>query len=110
MAMSDNNVGPTEVLHRLRALSERLEAGLEIANDEKPSVRFADLLHESLNRVNTTQQRASAMGQAYELGDPNVSTAELVIAMQKSSLAFQGALQVRNKLVAAYQDIMSMPV
>jgi flagellar hook-basal body complex protein FliE len=50
------------------------------------------------------------MGRAFELGDPNLSVADVMIAVQKANLELQAATQVRNKLVAAYQEIMSMQV
>lgn len=99
----------SELLHRLRELSGRVDAGLE---GPRPTAGadFSQLLRASLDRVNAAQQSAASLGRAYELGDPAVSVTDLTIAMQKSSLAFQAATQVRNKLVAAYQEIMSMQV
>lgn len=50
------------------------------------------------------------MSKAYIKGDPNVSISDVMIASQKSSVAFQAATQVRNKLVEAYKDVMNMPI
>jgi flagellar hook-basal body complex protein FliE len=44
------------------------------------------------------------------MGDPNVQVSEVMVAMQKSNVSFQAMLQVRNKLVSAYQEIMNMQV
>jgi flagellar hook-basal body complex protein FliE len=44
------------------------------------------------------------------LGDPTVSLEDSMIAMQKANITFQAAVQVRNKVVAAYQDIMNLPI
>jgi len=44
------------------------------------------------------------------MGDPNVSLADAMIASQKASVAFQATVQVRNKLVAAYEEVMRMSV
>jgi flagellar hook-basal body complex protein FliE len=107
--MVENSISASELLHRLRELSNRVEGGLE-APGPRPGVEFSELLRTSLERVNAVQQTAAGLGRAYELGDPAVSLTDLSIAMQKSSLAFQAATQVRNKLVAAYQEIMSMQV
>lgn len=107
--MSESTISASELLHRLRELSGRVEAGLE-GPGQGQGVDFAELLRASLDRVNSVQQSAASLGGAYELGDPSVSVTDLTIAMQKSSLAFQAATQVRNKLVAAYQEIMSMQV
>ena len=74
------------------------------------SVDFSTVLRNSLDHVNNAQQRATKLTRAFELGEPDANLTEAMIAMQKASLSFQYTLQVRNKLVAAYQDIMSMPV
>ena len=50
------------------------------------------------------------MSKAFELGDPNVSLAEVMITSQKSNLAFEATVQIRNRFLQAYQDIMNMPV
>lgn len=108
--MTDTTIGPNDVLQRLRALSGRLESGLEKTSDATPHIDFSEVLKRSLDRVNETQQTAASLGQSFETGDPSVSVVDLMVAVQKSSLSFQAATQVRNKLVAAYQEIMSMQV
>jgi flagellar hook-basal body complex protein FliE len=50
------------------------------------------------------------MGDAFVTGDPGVSLAEVMIAKQKASIAFEATIAVRNTLLSAYKEIMSMPV
>lgn len=71
---------------------------------------FADALKTSLQQVSNTQKHAEELGQRFAMGDDTVSLSDTMIAMQKSSIAFQGTVQVRNKLVSAYHDIMNMQV
>lgn len=71
---------------------------------------FGAALKASLDQVNQAQQSANSLGQAFEAGTTQASLAEVMIAMQKASISFQATVQVRNRLVAAYQDIMNMPV
>lgn len=71
---------------------------------------FSSMLTSALSHVNNLAQETGRMRTAVEMGDPNVSLAQVMIASQKSSLAFEATVQVRNKLVEAYKDIMSMPV
>ncbi|WP_288380544.1 flagellar hook-basal body complex protein FliE [uncultured Massilia sp.] len=71
---------------------------------------FADALKTSLQQVSNTQKTAEELGQRFAMGDDTVSLSDTMIAMQKSSIAFQGTVQVRNKLVSAYHDIMNMQV
>lgn len=108
--MTDNTISPSELLHRLRELSNRVEGGLSPTSEGPSQPDFSEVLKQSLDQVNAAQQEAASLGQAYETGDPSVSVSELMVAMQKSSLSFQAATQVRNKLVSAYQEIMRMQV
>jgi|SRR5690606_15874234 len=71
---------------------------------------FAAALKSSLERVSTLQNDAAAQTRAFQLGAPDVSLNDVMIDMQKAGIAFQATLQVRNRLVAAYQEIASMPV
>ena len=71
---------------------------------------FSTLLKQSIDQVNATQQAASKLSNAFSTGDPNVDVTEVMIALQKAGVAFQAMTEVRNRLVSAYQDIMSMPV
>jgi flagellar hook-basal body complex protein FliE len=68
------------------------------------------MLKQTIGAVNDTQQTAGKMTEAFESGDTNVSLAEVMVASQKASVSFQAMLQVRNKLVEAYQDVMNMPM
>jgi flagellar hook-basal body complex protein FliE len=70
---------------------------------------FHDLLQRSIDKVNATQQTANAQREAFEQGE-DVDLASVMIAAQKSSVAFQAMAEVRNKLVEAYKDVMNMPV
>jgi flagellar hook-basal body complex protein FliE len=71
---------------------------------------FGAALAQALEGVNQAQDRARSLGQRFQLGDESVSLEETMIAMQKSSIAFQAAVQARNRLVSAYHDVMNMSV
>lgn len=73
-------------------------------------VDFASVLRSSLDGVAKVQNEATTMKQAFVLGDDKVSLSDTMIAMQKASIALQTTVQVRNKVVAAYNDIMNMQV
>lgn len=73
-------------------------------------VDFANVLKSSLDGVNQAQQQAHDLQQAFVLGDDKVSLSDTMIAMQKANISFQTTVQVRNKVVAAYNDIMNMQV
>jgi flagellar hook-basal body complex protein FliE len=71
---------------------------------------FDDLLKNAVDRVSEMQKTTSELQTGYERGDPGIDLTEVMIASQKSSVAFQAALQVRNKMVSAYESIMNMPI
>jgi len=85
------------------------EAGLNTRKVEGAN-SFHSILKTSLDQVNQVQQQGSQMAQRFEMGDPSVSLPDAMIALQKSSIALQSTIQVRNKLVSAYQEIMAMGV
>ena len=70
---------------------------------------FSATMTNALQSVNKQQQKASELSAAYERGDTN-DIVQVMVERQKSSLGFEATLQVRNKLLSAYRDIMSMPV
>jgi flagellar hook-basal body complex protein FliE len=71
---------------------------------------FSEVLKSSLDQVNRTQNDAVQLSRAFTVGDPDTNLQDVMISMQKSNIAFQQAVQVRNRLVQAYHDIMNMQV
>jgi flagellar hook-basal body complex protein FliE len=70
---------------------------------------FADTMSTALEKVNAGQQKASALTEQYERGE-TIDIAKVMLARQEASVGFEATLQVRNKILSAYKDIMSMPV
>lgn len=95
------------VLQQMRILAAQA-AGPQQTGGNEAGGGFTALLEQALTEVNARQQAAKALQEAYERHDPDVGLTDVMIAMQKSSIAFQATLQVRNKLLAAYQEVMSM--
>jgi len=97
---------------QLKAAAAAAKGDLNPIQGEKPAARtdFAAALRASLDEVSNTQQKAEQMGQRFALGDDSVNLSDVMIAMQKANITFQATVQVRNKLVSAYQDIMNMQV
>ena len=87
--------------------------GIAGAGEDLPDlggVSFKDALGQALGSVSATQNASANLQRRYTAGDPMVSLEQTMIAMQKSQIAFQGAVTVRNRLVSAYTDIMNMSV
>ncbi|MGB2831929.1 MAG: flagellar hook-basal body complex protein FliE [Methylotenera sp.] len=71
---------------------------------------FSQALKASLDNVNQVQKSAESLGKNFAMGDDSVSLSDVMIANQKANISFQATIQVRNKLVSAYHDIMNMQV
>lgn len=98
---------------QLKAAAARAAPASETSLQAKPAsgaVDFQSVLKSSLDQVNAMQQHATRLGQRFEMGDSTVSLSDAMLALQKSSIAFQQTVQVRNKVVEAYQSIMNMSV
>lgn len=70
---------------------------------------FGAAISNALQQVNAQQSKASEITESYERGDTH-DIVSVMIERQKASLGFETTLQVRNKLLSAYRDIMNMPV
>lgn len=73
-------------------------------------VDFAQVLQSTLQDVSSAQREARAMAQEFSAGNPEANLQDVMVNLQKASLSFQQMVQVRNRLVSAYQDIMNMPM
>ncbi|WP_075185540.1 flagellar hook-basal body complex protein FliE [Teredinibacter haidensis] len=71
---------------------------------------FGKVLEQAVNKVNEVQSASSSMAEAYVRGDQNIDVTDVMIASQKAGVAFDSMVQVRNKLVEAYRDVMNMPI
>jgi flagellar hook-basal body complex protein FliE len=71
---------------------------------------FAETLQNALGAVNKSQMESRKVAEAFELGDPRADLVKVMMAAQESQLAFRATVEVRNKLVQAYQDVMNMPL
>ena len=107
-----------QVLAQMRRLADQAGgvAGSDAVSGAAPATPgdragasdFAELLKQSVDRVNALQKESGRLAEAFSAGDPNVDVAQVMIALQKSGVAFQAMTQVRNKLVEAYREVMSM--
>ena len=77
---------------------------------EQPSISFAGQLHAALDRISDTQTAARTQAEKFTLGEPGVALNDVMTDLQKASVSLQMGIQVRNKLVSAYQEVMGMQV
>ena len=93
-------------------LLQQLHAPQEIAptpTPQAPAQGFADTFKAALDGVSATQTKAEGIAEAYQRGEVT-DVAKVMLARQEAGVAFEATLQVRNKLLNAYQDIMRMGV
>jgi flagellar hook-basal body complex protein FliE len=105
MQMRQQLIDKSQVLQQLHAP----ETAAPAANGSGPAGGFADALKSALDGVNSTQQNAENITSAYERGEVT-DVAKVMLARQEAGVAFEATLQVRNRLLSAYQDIMRMGV
>ena len=100
------------MISQLRAAATRPESGINSIQGEKPAAKvdFASALKATLGQVNGAQQKSEDMAKRFVMGDDSVNLSDVMINSQKANIAFQATVQVRNKLVSAYHDIMNMQV
>ena len=84
--------------------------GNSVGKINESTSNFGDMLSDALKSVNDLQTESGDKKRAFEMGDSNVTLAEVMIASSKSGIALDATVQIRNKFVDAYKEIMSMPV
>jgi flagellar hook-basal body complex protein FliE len=118
--MSINAISSADRVMAIRAqILERnaaLQRAAAVGGDQTPAPAttgtgnsFGATMEAALKGVNESQSAAQKASEAYERGE-TVDVAQVMLARQKASIAFEATLQARNKLLSAYKDIMSMPV
>ena len=121
-----SNMAIDSVLAQIRSLSAQAGAGLgtpvqraavtlagagALAPTGSPQApAFGALLKQGIDAVNSSQQSASALADAWERGTPGVDLAKVMVESQKAAVQFRALTEVRNRFVSAYQDIMNMSI
>lgn len=106
----NNTINADTLLTQMRAMAAQAQGQTTSTTNTPGQADFSDILKQSVEKVNETQMDSKKLSDAFQSGDPNVQVSEVMVAMQKSNVSFQAMLQVRNKLVNAYQEIMNMQV
>ncbi len=102
---------------RLDGLQNEMQAMMIEATNRQPAATsqtvgadFGNMLSDAINNVNGLQKTSSTLQTRFDQGDEGVSLSDVMIARNKASVAFEATIQVRNKLVEAYKELMNMPV
>jgi flagellar hook-basal body complex protein FliE len=97
------------ILEQNGALQKAAGLGSGVGDAGGASGSFGDALKTALDQVNDLQSKSSEISAAYEKGE-TTDIAAVMLARQQASIGFEATLQVRNRLLSAYKDIMNMPV
>jgi flagellar hook-basal body complex protein FliE len=97
----------------MQGMAQQSKLGLSEGNaiqGNPSSQNFADLLSNAIGTVNDMQLESKDMAMSFEMGDKSLSLADVMVAKEKAGIAFEATIQVRNKVLDAYKQIMNMPV
>lgn len=102
------------ILTQLRAAQAATRPGDAAQNVAQPGKgepgSFSQVLRNAIDSVNDTQMKSTDMQKAFELGEPDIDLQDVMVQMAKANISFQTMIQVRNRIISAYQDVMNMPV
>ncbi|MFD2180259.1 flagellar hook-basal body complex protein FliE [Veronia pacifica] len=94
----------------MQVLAAEAQSMTRPATGQQVGEDFGQLLSNAINNVNGLQKTSSELTTRFDQGDRSVSLSDVMIARNKSSVAFDATVQTRNKLVEAYKELMNMPV
>ena len=101
------------IYQEMQGMAEQSKLGLSESNaiqGNPSSQNFAELLSNAIGTVNDMQLASKDQAMAFEMGDKSLSLADVMVAKEKAGIAFEATIQVRNKVLDAYKQIMNMPV
>jgi flagellar hook-basal body complex protein FliE len=115
-----SNIHIDGVLAQIRALQQQTKIGAPAMRPDALNgasgagavgeASFANVLKKGLDAVNAAQSQASTLAARFERGEPGVELSQVMLESNKASVAFRATVEVRNRLVNAYQEIMNMPI
>ncbi len=94
----------------VQQLQHAAQAASGVATSPVTGGSFADQLSAALDNISDKQNKAAMESQSYSTGASPLGLNDVMVDLQKSSIALQTGVQVRNKIVTAYNDIMNMSV
>jgi len=106
------SAGIQEMVAQLKTMAAQASPAKTAEGEGSASsgVNFSDVLKSALEQVDASQKTSTDLGQRFILGDKSVNISDVMIAGQKANIALQTTLQVRNRLVNAYNTIMNMSI
>lgn len=102
----------SEMLSKIREVSNKSKIFTESSQvgETKSFDNILSVAKNSIESINNAQIETEKIKNSYIAGENNISMSQVIVASEKSKLAFEGLLSVRNKILEAYKEIMSMPI
>lgn len=107
-----NEMDVSRVLAQIRTLQAQASQrpAAPVAGAAVPKAGFDTMLKSAIDQVNQSQQTSARLQESFARGDRNTDLSTVMLAGAKAQVEFRGVVEVRNRMVAAYQDIMNMPL
>ncbi len=107
-----NEMDVSRVLAQIRTLQAQASSrpAAPAAAEAMPKGGFDTLLKGAIEQVNQSQKASAKLQESFARGDNNTDLSTVMLAGAKAQVEFRGLVEVRNRMVAAYQDIMNMPL
>ncbi|MEO8977716.1 MAG: flagellar hook-basal body complex protein FliE [Casimicrobiaceae bacterium] len=108
--------GMQNLLAQLQAARQTMAKGLETraatgtVAPGAAGMDFGTMLKSTIQSVDATQQQAATLADRFQMGDSKVSLEDTMVALSKAQLSFQELVQVRNRVVSAYHDVMNLQI
>lgn len=102
--------GIEALLSQLKATAAMAKQAPSTRESNSPKDSFATTLKSALDNVNQQEKTGDKLVEDVARGQNNVDISQVMVALQKADLSFQAMVEVRNKLVSAYQDIMNLQI
>lgn len=104
------DINASQLISQLRSMASAAAGAPAAAAGGPDQAGFSEMLTKAINSVNDSQQQVAGLKEAFQRGDADIDINRVMIASQKANIEFQLMMQVRNRLINAYQDIMNMQI
>lgn len=107
MKITDQKQAMQSMINEMNAM--RMASGNQ-SQIHRKSDSFGEILSAAMASANDHQITAQQMQKQFELGDKDVDLISVMLATQKANISFQTMMQVRNRMLNAYREVMNMPM
>jgi flagellar hook-basal body complex protein FliE len=105
-----NDINSTALLAQMQKLADMASAPSAVKEAPAEEASFSSMLEGMVKQVNAAQQHGTELSEQFVMESEEVDLAEVMVAMQKARVHFETMVQVRNRLIRAYEEIMRMPM